>query len=139
VRKPAKVLDAWAILAWVGDEAPAAEEVDLLLKKSEQGSIRLFVSIINLGEVYYRLAKRNPDVADRVRNELPAGPINVISVTDEQVWQAAGLKAEYSISYADAFAASLAIEMGAELVPGDPDFQELEREGKLKIAWLERK
>jgi len=139
VRKPAKVFDAWAILAWIGDEAPAAEEVNRLLKKAEQGSVQVFISIINLGEVFYRLARNNPDLADRVRHELPAGPVNVVSVTDDQVWHAASLKAEYAISYADAFAAGLAMEMGVELVTGDPDFKELEKEGKLKIEWLTRK
>ncbi|MCX5867973.1 MAG: type II toxin-antitoxin system VapC family toxin [Proteobacteria bacterium] len=139
MKKPIKVLDAWAILAWIGDELPAAEEVNLLLRKAEQGSVKILISIINLGEAYYRLAKTDRDVAERMRHEFSSGPFKIISLTDEQVWQAAGLKADYAISSADAFAASLAMEMGAELVTGDPDFKELEREGSLKIEWLKRK
>jgi predicted nucleic acid-binding protein len=54
------------------------------------------------------------------------------------VFQAASLKARFPISYADAFAAALAIERGARLITGDHDFQPLEVARLLKIQWLTR-
>jgi len=47
---------------------------------------------------------------------------------------AAGFKARFKISLADAFAAALAKERKAELVTGDPEFRALDKE--IKIRWL---
>ncbi len=52
-----KVLDAWAMLAWLNDEQPAADKVQKMLDEAETGGLQLRMSIINVGEVYYRLAR----------------------------------------------------------------------------------
>jgi predicted nucleic acid-binding protein len=44
--------------------------------------------------------------------------------------------AEYTISYADAFAASLAQELDASLVTGDSEFKAIKE--KLSILWLDK-
>ncbi len=46
------VLDAWAILALLQKEEPAASRVKHLLQEKRKDSVDLFISIINLGEVY---------------------------------------------------------------------------------------
>jgi ribonuclease VapC len=51
------VLDAWAILALIQSEEPAATQVKQLLEEAQTGQISLFISIINLGEVYYQIGK----------------------------------------------------------------------------------
>ncbi len=51
------VLDAWAILALLQKEEPAASRVKWLLDEGESGGIDLFISIINFGEVIYRVGK----------------------------------------------------------------------------------
>ncbi|HEX4119441.1 MAG TPA: PIN domain-containing protein [Verrucomicrobiae bacterium] len=48
--------------------------------------------------------------------------------------QAAIYKATRKMSYADCFAAALAKLKNAELVTGDPEFKEVEKE--IKIGWL---
>jgi len=55
-------------------------------------------------------------------------------VEETLVMRAAYLKAQYPISYADAFAAALAEQEKAILVTGDPDFKRLEK--TIKIQWL---
>ena len=55
-------------------------------------------------------------------------------VTETRILAAAELKAQYPISYADAFAAALAIERGATLVSGDPEFSALTPE--INLLWL---
>ncbi|RME35826.1 MAG: hypothetical protein D6793_06790, partial [Thermoflexia bacterium] len=50
---------------------------------------------------------------------------------------AARLKMRYAISYADAFAAVLAQELGAVLVSGDPELVALQ--GEISLERLERK
>ena len=46
------------------------------------------------------------------------------------------LKSRYNISYADAFAAGLAIEFGCTLVTGDAKLRALETDGKLALLWM---
>ena len=55
---PKKVLDAWAILALLQGEEPAASEVARLLANAEHKKLKVFISIINLGEVYYCVGNR---------------------------------------------------------------------------------
>ncbi len=48
----------------------------------------------------------------------------------------AGIKAFYPISYADSFAAALAMIKGCSLLTGDPEFKSLEKQGIIKTEWL---
>ncbi len=54
-----RVLDSWAILEWINGRRPAAGFVAELLAEAEQGKIRLLMSAINVGEVYYFLWKHH--------------------------------------------------------------------------------
>ena len=47
---------------------------------------------------------------------------------------AARLKARYAISYADAFAVALAQELGAPVVTGDTEFEQVE--SLIDVLWL---
>jgi PIN domain nuclease of toxin-antitoxin system len=49
------VLDAWAALAFLQREEPAALIVRRLLRRAVRGNVRLLINAVNLGEVYYRL------------------------------------------------------------------------------------
>jgi PIN domain nuclease of toxin-antitoxin system len=51
------VLDAWTVLALLQKEELAALRVKRLLEDAEESNIELFISIINLGEVIYRIGK----------------------------------------------------------------------------------
>jgi ribonuclease VapC len=50
------------------------------------------------------------------------------------VLDAARLKSEHAISYADCFAAATAIKEGASIVTGDPEFKKVEN--KAPIIWF---
>jgi ribonuclease VapC len=50
---------------------------------------------------------------------------------------AAKIKAKGKIAYADCFAAALAKKQNAELITGDPEFEQLS--GQIKIRWLPQK
>jgi len=52
-------------------------------------------------------------------------PILMVGVDRERATRAASLKQRHSLSYADAFAAELAIERGAWLVTADPEFSKV--------------
>jgi len=131
-----KVLDSWALLAFFEDE-PAAEEVEKLLAKADQGTHKLLLSVVNWGEVYYNIMRRaSPAAAEQKVKEMAIMPIELVPVETDLhlVRQAAIYKATGKLVYADAFAAALARLRNAELVTGDPDFKAVE--GEIKIGWL---
>ena len=117
------VLDAWAIIAYLQKEEPAATWVRALFKHAKDGSdIEIHASVINLGEVYYRIAKRRSEAqASRTLALLRRLSIRTMSATDERVYAAARFKGRFALSYADAFACTTAQELDAILVTGDPE------------------
>lgn len=134
-----RLLDAWAALAWLRGEGEAASQMRRLLLSARRGRHQLIMSVINLGEVYYRIAKVSDESnARQILERFRLTPVVVVPVENQLVFQAASLKARFPISYADSFAAALAIERGARLITGDPDFQPLELARFLKIDWLAR-
>lgn len=122
------VLDAWAILAFLQGEEPAASRVREVIEGAQDRTARLFVSIINIGEVYYRVGKtHSPKEADSVLTDLYLLPIEILSADDDTVLAAARLKMTYVLSYADAFAAVIAQQIDATLLTGDPELLSLKR------------
>jgi ribonuclease VapC len=91
---------------------------------------------INVGETYYILAReRGRERAEYFLNIiLPSLPITVLGNSLQEVIQAAVIKSEYPISYADAFVVATAQREGATIITGDPDFKQVE--DLVKIEWL---
>jgi len=131
------VLDSWALLALLQGEEPAAARVKQILLEGERQQATLLISIVNLGEVYYRVGRRSSRAAAvDTLNQIRSLSLTIVSASDEMVLAAADLKLDYTISYADAFAAALADRMGATLVSGDPDFDLLQ--GRIRLEKLHR-
>ncbi len=126
-----KVFDAYAVLCWMQEE-PGASYIQDLMDKAEKRLLDIRISAINIGEVFYRLTKvgREHDAAlfmsDLVKHVFPW---KVVPATNARVWEAARLKARYSISYADAFVLALASETGGEIVTRDPEILQVCRHG----------
>lgn len=132
------VLDAWAILALIQGEEPAAARVKQLLEEAHRESIQLSLSLINLGEVVYRIGKtKGEDAAYETLEEINRLPLDVLPVTEEAVWAAVAFKMHHPLSYADAFAAAAADRLGAVLVTGDPELIALQ--DRLRIEALARR
>jgi predicted nucleic acid-binding protein len=131
---PSVVLDSFALLAFLRGEA-GDEKVANLLERAALRGERLHMTEANYAEVQYIVTRK--DGADRWREiarELPAFPIEFHPVTRVLADLAAGFKARHQLSLADAFAAALASQMGAELLTADAEFKPLEKE--IKIHWL---
>ena len=135
-------LDSFALLAWLQDEPGAAVVEGYLDRAAQERSFACFVSIVNLGEVYYRIVRtRGPDAADGFwklvfRGHLPVKPVQA---TRNRVLNAARLKGAYALAYADAFAIQVALERRVPLVTGDPEIRAVEEREGLKVEWLERR
>jgi ribonuclease VapC len=74
--------------------------------------------------------------AEQQARAIAALPIDIVGVGDDLALarQAAIYKATHKMAYADCFAAALAKSKNAELLTGDPEFKEVERE--IKVSWL---
>ena len=130
------VMDTFAVLAHFQAEAGGAK-VKELLERAEREEVSLAMSLINVGEMVYIIGReQGRESAETMLTDLRELPIKFYEATENRIFAAAWLKSRYSISYADAFGASLAQELGAFLVTGDPEFKGI-REG-LKLFWLER-
>ena len=110
------VLDSWAILRFLEGHEPAASAVAGLLEEQKP-----VVSWINLGEVFYIVRRRTGekdalaairDIEDVVFADLP---------NSDRIMEAARIKADHPMAYADAFAAATAVSHGATLWTGDPE------------------
>ena len=129
-----KVLDSYALMAFFEDE-PGADFVRGLIQKAVESDTNLLMSVVNLGEVWYSIARTNsPETADQYIHEIKGMGIEVVDVDWTLTRQAALFKVSGNISYADCFAAALAKLRKAELVTGDKEFKLLE--GEIKISWL---
>lgn len=128
------ILDSYALLAYFQAES-GGEKVYEILKKSRQGNVSTFVSIINLGEIYYIIArKRGKAAAKEVIQSISSLPVSVLDVSAERVFAAAEIKSDNNLAYADAFVASAALELSSVIVTGDPEFKALE--SYVSILWI---
>jgi len=114
------VLDAWAVLALLRDESPAAQVEELIFVGEA------LISSINLGEALYWTERRQGqgvalEQIDRVR------PMLVVEDPDWRLVSAAAhLKAGGGLSYADAFCVATAQRHQATLYTGDPEILALD-------------
>jgi predicted nucleic acid-binding protein len=99
------VLDAWALLSLIFKEEPAAERVKHILNKEEISDSSIYISWINVGEVYYSIARsKGLDVAYEVLNDIKNLYVTLNEPSKKDILAAAILKSKHKLSYADAFA-----------------------------------
>lgn len=104
------------MLRYLEDAKPAAELVADLLARE-----RPLMSWINLGEVHYvlRRLQGEHDATETVRDLRDV--IDARLPDERLVLDAARIKADHPMAYADAFAAALAVAHDAILWTGDPE------------------
>jgi ribonuclease VapC len=130
------VLDSFAVLGYLDNEASAPLVRDLL-KQARKKTVELWLSLLNYGEVLYIVEReRGLHKAQQTIGILDQLPVTIAGVDRQAVFLAAHFKARHSVSYADAFAATLAQTKGGELLTGDPEFKAVESE--VSIHWLSR-
>jgi ribonuclease VapC len=129
-----RVLDSWPILERIKSGNPAADLLDVILSDAEAGRIRLLMSAINAGEVYYFLGMHHSSSLAELWPEASRTlPVTMEVPSAGDIRSAASLKARFAISYADAFAAALAQKYDCPLVTGDPESRCVDH---LTINWM---
>ncbi len=128
------VFDTFALMAYLRREK-AFNKVRTIILETLAGKCESYMSVINLGELYYMQSRKSGTIkAETALRFVRRAGIVIEPVTTARVLRAARLKANLSLSYADAFAATLAEELNATLVTGDQEYKPLEP--NLKILWL---
>ncbi|ADJ25493.1 PilT protein domain protein [Dehalogenimonas lykanthroporepellens BL-DC-9] len=130
------VLDSFALLAYLEGE-PGTERVVELLTRAEEKRYRLFMSVINLGEVVYIVEReRGLAKSQKILARIDELPITIVDADRTAVLGAAHLKAGCPVAYADCFAAALALDSNAVLVTGDPEFGRISERYGLEVEWM---
>jgi len=117
------LFDSHALLAFFQGE-PGSDVVDEILRRSRRKSLDRMICMMNLGEIIYLTKRRFGDEKKiEVLSRIHQIGFSILSIPDSLVFQAAELKAQYALSYADCLALACAINHAAVLVTGDPEFR----------------
>jgi ribonuclease VapC len=128
------VLDSWAIMSYLQDEASAEKVADIIADAHEDNT-PLLMSVVNAGEVWYIISRRTSEGdADRSIRQLKQLGIEMVDADWDMAHDAGRFKAKHKMSFADCFAAALAKQRKAHLVTGDQEFKQVEAD--IIIDWL---
>jgi len=129
-REEKSVLDSFAILAWLQNEQ-GSDRVEALLTQAQRRKTFFLLNVISLGEVYYRLAMQHGHpLAQTIIRQFETVPIQLYPCDHDLgdhnlVIEAAKIKADYPMAYADAFAVATAMKEDAVIITGDPEFRQV--------------
>lgn len=128
------VLDSWAVIAYLEDEAAAEKVADIIGDAHEDG-IPLLMTVVNAGEVWYIVARETSAAdADASIKQLRDLGVEFIDADWDLAKGAGYFKFKNKMSFADCFAAALAKHRKASLVTGDREFKQVEPE--INVSWL---
>lgn len=128
------ILDSYTVLAYFQKEK-GSDTIKELLVKASQNQCKIHFCIINLGEtIYVTEREQGLQAAQMALSLIKELPIEVVIANEEITLEAAHIKANYSIAYADCFAAAVAKKFQGLLVTGDPEFKLLQN--YIDIMWI---
>jgi uncharacterized protein len=134
VKPVPRVLDTYSVIAYLESEPGAKKMIDLFKAARDSGTDLLFC-VVNWGEVYYITRRElGPSRAEEVVSLVQSLPIAIIDVDTSLTRIAAEFKSKHRMSYADCFAAATAKLHGAEVVTGDKEFKQVEKE--VRLHWI---
>lgn len=128
------VLDSFAVLAYLKGE-PAGLRVRDVLSLANSGGCRVMFSLINLGEVAYIVERVDGLLrAQEILVLLNHEPLEFLDADRLAILAAAHIKANYALSYADAFVVAAAQACSGIILTGDPEFHAVEN--MVAVEWL---
>jgi len=127
------VLDANAVIRYFGvGDGQGGEKVRGLFEQAKRGEARLSMSVINMGEVLSILLKHLDEQRASHYVQVLRHAVTIVEADARRSIEAARLKHQFKLGYADSFAASLALASKATLVSADPAFEKI---GK-SLKWM---
>ncbi|RJP20000.1 MAG: type II toxin-antitoxin system VapC family toxin [Deltaproteobacteria bacterium] len=135
MREKAPLLfDSHALLKLFQKEA-GHEKIARMLSQAMRSSTPMYMNAINLGEIIYSTKRAFGDQKKiEVLAHVERLGFRILPVQNDLVFRAAEYKASFSMSFPDCFALASAVEHGAVLVTGDPEFRAVEH--LVAIAWV---
>jgi ribonuclease VapC len=110
------------------------EKIVRLLEQARRSGATKYLNAINLGEIVYSTKRAFGDQKKiEVLAHIDRLGFRILPIPNDLIFRAAEYKASFSMSFADCFALASAVEHGAILVTGDPEFHAVEH--LVKIAW----
>ena len=104
-----KVVDSWAMVAWIQNE-PAAPAFRSFLEEAYSGNITLLMSWLNVAETFL------------IRS--PSLPIRIMLPDEDGIMMAARIKARHPVAFGDSFAIALAEVEQASITTGDNEIRQ---------------
>lgn len=130
------VFDSFALIALFRQEKGYELVRDLLVKMANDES-EGYITAVNVGEIYYMISRKsNTKNAGTAIAAVKQMPITIVEPDLKMCLDAAAIKAKYSLSYADAFAAALTIAKKAVLITSDDEFDSLLKEPGFKVKYI---
>ena len=132
------LFDACVAIAIFNAEPGAIKALDLI-EQAKNGTVSLFMNIVQLLEIYYDRINIVGENNARIRVEsILEEPITIIETISYQVMYEAGrFKTFYSMSLADSIACATAKNLGATLVTKDKEIKPAEEAGEFSVLWLD--
>ncbi len=128
------LFDSHALLKLFQREA-GYEKVVRLLEQARRSGAPKYLNAINLGEIIYSTKRAFGDQKKiEVLAHIERLGFIILPIPNDLIFRAAEYKAGFSLSFADCFALASAVEHGALLVTGDPEFRAVEH--LVKVAWV---
>ena len=128
------VLDSFALVSLFHKE-PGWEKVRAALYEQQRAGTKAFLNWVNWGEFFYIVKRKVGSTrAAEALHLLEQLPIELVPVDLALVREAAELKSEYAISYADAFCIATARRLSATVLTSDPEFHAVEH--LITVRWL---
>lgn len=128
------VLDSFALVSLFHKE-PGWEKVRAALYEQQRAGTTAYLNWVNWGEFFY-IVKRKVGGTRAVESLrlLEQLPIELVPVDLPLVREAAEIKSEHAVSYADAFCIVTARRLGGTVLTSDPEFHAVEH--LITIRWL---
>ncbi|MFZ1978416.1 MAG: type II toxin-antitoxin system VapC family toxin [Bacteroidota bacterium] len=128
------VLDSYAVISYL-QQQEGYKEVAAVFEECVIKDREAFMCIVNWGEViYHALRKGGETRAKLAEDSMRALPIQLVEVDKELTLQAAHFKAFHKMSFADCYAAALAVKKKCEILTGDKELKQVEN--KIKVRWI---
>jgi uncharacterized protein len=128
------VLDSFALLSYFHQE-PGWEAVRTVFKNLAASDEKAALSRINWGEFFYIVKRRVGQVkTSEALALIDQLPIDILSVDDKLISEAAEIKSDYPIAYADAFCVATAIRLNGCILTSDPEFKAVEK--LVSVQWI---
>lgn len=128
------VLDSFALVSLFHREA-GWQHVQAALYEQEKANTRAILNWINWGEFFY-IVRRRAGAAKAVEtlHLLEQLPIELYPVDQALVKEAAEIKSEHAVSYADAFCIATGQRLKAIVLTNDPEYRSVQH--LIKVRWL---